>query len=122
MRWLHSRAEVLAPSEDGPLRIAGNARDVTEAHRVGLALRNAADRLDRQAWREPDPLSARLTSRQREILALVADGLSNREIAGRLFISEATVKWHVRQILRALDVSNRAQAVATYLRSRPERR
>jgi DNA-binding NarL/FixJ family response regulator len=60
-----------------------------------------------------------LTARQLEILGLVADGLSNAEIAGRLFLSEGTVKWHVRKILRALGVSNRAQAVARYLAARP---
>ena len=60
-----------------------------------------------------------LSTRQHEILALVADGQSNAEIAARLFVSESTVKWHVRQILRALGVSNRAQAVARYLASGP---
>lgn len=120
VRWLRSRAEVLAANDDGPRRIVGTARDVTEAHRAGLALRDAADRIDSPTWQRPDPLAGRLSSRQTEILALVADGLSNQQIASQLFISEATVKWHMRQILRALDVSNRAQAVAKYLRSRPE--
>ena len=53
-----------------------------------------------------------LSPRQVEILELIAEGLSNLEIGERLFISEATVKWHVRQILKALGVANRAQAVA----------
>lgn len=117
VRWIYSRAEVLEAGSDGPLRIAGNARDVTEAHRVGVALRDAAERINPQPQPEAEVLSAKLSARQLEILALVADGLSNLEIADRLFISEATVKWHMRQILRALGVSNRAQAVARYLRA-----
>jgi DNA-binding NarL/FixJ family response regulator len=64
-------------------------------------------------------LMSLLGTRQMEILQLIADGLSNLEIADRLFISEATVKWHVRQILRKLGVSNRAQAVATLLGQPP---
>ena len=62
-----------------------------------------------------DDFSKTLTPRQLEILALVAEGLSNAEIASRLYLTESTVKWHVRKILRALGVSNRAQAVARYL-------
>lgn len=115
VRWLYSRAEVLAAGPDGPRRIAGTARDVTEAHRVGVALRDAAERISPTARQDPQELRSRLSARQLEVLALVADGLGNREIADRLFISESTVKWHVRQILRALGVANRAQAVARYL-------
>ena len=115
VRWLYSRAEVLAAGPDGPRRIAGTARDVTEAHRVGVALRDAAERISPTARQDPQELRSRLSARQLEVLALVADGLGNREIADSLFISESTVKWHVRQILRALGVANRAQAVARYL-------
>ncbi len=49
------------------------------------------------------------------LIALVAEGLSNSEIASRLYLVESTVKWHIRKILRALGVANRAQAVARYL-------
>ena len=117
VRWIYSRAEVLEAGADGPLRIAGNARDVTEAHRVGVALRDAAERLNPQQRRDHGGLGAKLSARQLEVLALVADGLTNIEIADRLYISEATVKWHMRQILRVLGVTNRAQAVARYLKS-----
>lgn len=115
VRWLHSRAEVLAAGPEGPRRIAGTARDVTEAHRVGVALRDAAERISPSANHGSEALKSVLSARQLEILALVAEGLDNREIAERLFISESTVKWHLRQILRALGVANRAQAVARYL-------
>ena len=52
-----------------------------------------------------------LTRRENEILELMAKNHSNREIAGKLFISEPTVKTHVSSILRKLGQSNRAQAV-----------
>ncbi|MGI5458113.1 response regulator [Streptomyces sp. CA-249302] len=56
-----------------------------------------------------EPLSAR----EREVLALVAKGTSNREIARQLFISEATVKTHLTHLYAKLGVSDRAAAVAT---------
>jgi DNA-binding CsgD family transcriptional regulator/tetratricopeptide (TPR) repeat protein len=54
-----------------------------------------------------------LTPREIEVLALLADGLTNREIAGRLFISDKTASVHVSHILSKLSVPNRAAAAAT---------
>jgi DNA-binding CsgD family transcriptional regulator len=63
-----------------------------------------------------------LTRREIEILALLAEGLSNRKIADRLVISEGTVKFHVNSILRKLRAANRAEAVSRYLSRTLERR
>jgi DNA-binding NarL/FixJ family response regulator len=51
-----------------------------------------------------------LTQREREVYELLACGLSNREIGAKLFISDATVKVHVRHILEKLDAKTRTQA------------
>ncbi len=56
-----------------------------------------------------------LTPREREVLALLASGATNAQIADRLTVSETTVKSHVKHILRKLHASNRAEAIARYL-------
>jgi two-component system response regulator DevR len=55
--------------------------------------------------------SRRLTERELQVLRMLAQGMSNRDIGGRLFISETTVKFHVGNLMRKLEVSRRAEAV-----------
>ena len=57
-----------------------------------------------------------LTGREREILGLLADGMGNKQIAARLGISANTVKTHLELLFEKLDVSSRAEAVATGVR------
>ena len=64
-----------------------------------------------QAPRENDPLIEELTPRERDVLALLADGYSNREIAARLGISDHTVKFHLASLFGKLGVTTRTQAV-----------
>ena len=70
-----------------------------------------AARQDPKTQSPPAALSE-LTDRERDILTLVARGLSNEEIAGRLVISPLTAKTHVRNVLRKLDCRDRAGLVA----------
>ncbi len=59
-----------------------------------------------------------LTSREREVLALMVEGLHNQEIADRLVVSRSTVKTHVSNILAKLEVGSRAEAISLALRQR----
>jgi DNA-binding NarL/FixJ family response regulator len=60
--------------------------------------------------------STRLTTREHDVLVLLADGLSAAEIGGRLHLSESTVKSHVAHIYQKLGAANRAQALVTAMR------
>lgn len=65
----------------------------------------------RRTWSGPTTRLARLTTRETEVLGLVAGGLSNGDIARHLVLSEETVKTHVKRLMSKLELSSRAQAV-----------
>jgi DNA-binding NarL/FixJ family response regulator len=83
----------------------------------GLLAPSVTRRLIQEFARQPGSPAASaaplgtLTQREREVLALVGAGLSNRELAARLYISEATVKTHIKRILMKLGLRDRIQAV-----------
>jgi DNA-binding NarL/FixJ family response regulator len=74
--------------------------------------------LARRADERPALTTPRLTERELQVLELVATGMSNREIAGELFISENTVKNHVRNILEKLHLHSRMEAVVYAVREK----
>jgi DNA-binding CsgD family transcriptional regulator len=88
---------------------------------LGMPHRPASSRVatatgwDRAEVRGSDRLS-RLTAREREVLALLAHGATNAQLADRLTVAESTVKSHVKHILHKLGAGNRAAAIACYLR------
>ena len=108
-------------------------KDVTPEHLVAaVRLVRSGDALlapaitrrlvERFAHRDPDPPAAHrdlasLTQRELEVLRLLAQGLSNAELAGRLHLSEATVKSHVARILAKLGLRDRVQAVVVAYRT-----
>jgi NarL family two-component system response regulator LiaR len=89
------------------------AQAIREAHAGRSTLAPEATEALIQATRQRvSQVDYRLTEREREVLALLVEGLSNAEIAGRLVVSIATVKFHVRGILSKLGVTNRSEAIA----------
>ncbi|WP_320064147.1 helix-turn-helix transcriptional regulator [Micromonospora sp. RTGN7] len=93
--------------------LAGRARVRLEEHGMSVEGRSAAG--DESA---SDELAV-LTAREREVLTAVAEGLTNKEIGQRLFISERTIGVHVSHIFDKLQVRTRVQASAIFLRNRP---
>jgi two-component system, NarL family, response regulator LiaR len=93
------------------------AESIRQVHRGLPALHpKVVARLMHQAGESPS--LADFTQREREVLKLVAEGLSNKEIASRLFISEKTVKTHVSNVLQKLGVADRTQAALLAVRRR----
>ena len=113
-----------------PLRVflSGRASDELDALRRKLTADPHLELVDRAEAAEAvvslpirssvprEPLVEHLTKREHDVLALVADGLANREIATALAISEHTVKFHLASIFGKLGVSTRTKAVQRGLR------
>ena len=126
----HERARTLLEDAVDGYERSGAPYEAAQA-RVELAATLAAlgrtDRADAEtaaavrALRElgavPDAPDGSVTPREREVLALLAEGLTNRQIAARLVVSEHTVHRHVTNILRKLDLPSRAAAAAHAVRA-----
>ena len=109
VRALISRTDsVVADNIAAQVELASGPHGDAAAARTAAALLPAPD----------GPLAA-LTRREHEVLALIADGATNGQIANHLVITEGTAKSHVKRILRKLGAANRVEAAAIYLRAQP---
>ncbi len=100
-------AEQLTQSASGVLARLGGQAPLLELNEQAPAA----------PWQSRSEVVSDLTRREYEVLRLMTKGASNREIATTIFLSEETVKSHVKRILQKFGVANRGQAVATYLES-----
>jgi DNA-binding NarL/FixJ family response regulator len=127
-----TRVAIVAPTEKLRASLAAALRSSEEFEIVGVANSSADVPTDTELIviaRAAAPASARvptrirsetsvatLTRREQEVLALLADGLVNKQIAARLGISTNTVKTHLELLFEKIGVSSRAEAVATGVR------
>jgi two-component system, NarL family, response regulator LiaR len=98
-------AEELASAIRGA--VAGESRLSPEATQVLI-----------QGVKTPGPVNYELTDREKEILALMVEGLPNSDIAERLVVSQSTVKFHVSNVLGKLGCTSRTEAVALALKNK----
>jgi DNA-binding CsgD family transcriptional regulator len=125
--WRQAEAEVAAGERDAAVDSAAKALALARqlgsawlaeeisglAARARLRLQDVADS-DEEAEADEDPFG--LTPRERQVLALVASGATNREIATQLYMAEKTASVHVSRILTKLDVRSRTEAAAVATR------
>lgn len=91
---------------------------IRSAYARRMTLSSEAAQVLVQATTQTVPASDDLTEREREVLALMADGLNNGEIAEKLVVSPSTVKFHIANIFNKLGVDNRVAAVTLALQRR----
>ena len=114
---LEGGADGYALKTEPPQQTVASIRQV---HRGHLVFPLAARR-----WLLRGPTGAEapgLTDREREILALVSEGLTNAQIAARLRVSDNTVKFHLQNVYLKLKLNNRTEAAAYYLREHGKRK
>jgi DNA-binding CsgD family transcriptional regulator len=104
------RAAIIA-AYDGHVRRFDEVTARTHGRAGGFPLRERVTHSQDEQNPVPGPLLNRLSAREQEVLALVAQGRSNQEVGASLCIAAETVKTHVRHILQRLGARNRAHAV-----------
>ena len=134
-RWPHVQVIALTSFQEKEL-----VQDALQAGAIGYLLKNVSGEELAEAIRqahsgrptlapeavqaliqppsEVESLAANLTRREHEVLALLAKGMSNPEIAGQLCISRATVKVHISNILSKLGVASRAEAISLAIQNK----
>jgi DNA-binding CsgD family transcriptional regulator len=108
-RWLAAAREAVDADTCTAALAAGRALPLDDA--VAYALEPGTT-VGVRAARAQDEPHAPLSAREHEVLQLIAQGRTNREIAQSLFVTEHTVKYHVTSLFNRLDVTSRAEAVA----------
>lgn len=93
-------------------------KTIKDVYKGKFALSSQATRILLSELRETTKDTIKLTEREKEILALMAGGLSNKQIAEKLFLSNSTVKFHVSSILTKLGASKRTEAVYLALKQK----
>ncbi len=114
---LEKEADGFALKTEPPQQTVASIRQV---YRGQLVFPQAAKRWLRTHRQRPNPSSDDLSEREAEVLALVAQGLTNTQIAHRLNVSDNTVKFHLQNIYQKLNVSNRTEAAGVYYKLRQE--
>ncbi len=114
---LEQEADGFALKTEPPQQTIASIRQVYRGH---LVFPQAAKRWLRTQYQRPRPLLEELSEREREVLALVAEGLTNPQIAHRLSVSDNTVKFHLQNIYQKLHVNNRTEATGVYYKLRQE--
>src|SRR3990172_11184145 len=107
----------MSPEELSDVLTAIAAGEAAFSRGLAAKILDEFSRLTREGPAQEDGEPDALTPREREVLQLVADGSTNREIAATLYISENTVRFHISNILGKLHLRNRAQAVAYAIHS-----
>lgn len=110
-RALELHAEGFALKTESPNQTVEAIRQVAQGRMV---FPQAAQRWLSKYWRQQRTFTDTLSSREREVLALLARGLTNSEIAEEINVSDNTVRFHLKNIFSKLGVTNRTEAVAWY--------
>lgn len=100
------------------VRRAHSGESVLSPQSIRRLMAHAAENPNATRQRQAADMMAMLTAKEREVAYLVADGLSNSEIAATLFLSESTVKTHLNRAMLKLDAANRVNLAVTVERAR----